>query len=155
MTRSRQSTDASYRVDFLPGQRFDIRLEVHAPVNGSEATGKTTPDSNFTFAVAKKGGNAQNAATFFAVSEPKLESWNFTWFEGQANLVQYSKPITHMTRPLREGCWDTLSCQRGRQSIPERSSCRARRVYCYSEVLQWLEYCGKLAGPRHTFKEKS
>jgi hypothetical protein len=69
-------------VDFLPGQHFDIRLEVHAPVNGSEATANTTPDPNFTFTLARTGGEAQNASSFFAVPEPKLENWNFTWFEG-------------------------------------------------------------------------
>jgi len=36
------------QVDFLPGQLFDIRLEVHAPVNGSEAFAKGVPDEQFT-----------------------------------------------------------------------------------------------------------
>ena len=30
--------------EFLPGQYLDIRLEVHAPVNGSQATGNQQPD---------------------------------------------------------------------------------------------------------------
>jgi hypothetical protein len=35
--------------DFLAGQYFDVRLEVHAPVNGSEATdGKLAPLSRLT-----------------------------------------------------------------------------------------------------------
>ena len=64
--------------DFLAGQFFDIRLEVHAPVNGSEATnGK--PDTNFTFTVGKVGQTAQPATQFFGLAEPKLETWNFTW----------------------------------------------------------------------------
>ncbi|KAH0565460.1 hypothetical protein GP486_001141 [Trichoglossum hirsutum] len=66
--------------DFLAGQYFDIRLEVHAPVNGSEANGGKA-DPNFTFTIVKKGGAPQNAATFFNVPEPKLEQWNFTWNE--------------------------------------------------------------------------
>lgn len=70
------------RVDFLAGQYFDIRLEVHAPVNGSEANGGV-PDPNFTFTVAKKGAAPQNASTFFKLTEPKLETWNFTWYEGR------------------------------------------------------------------------
>jgi len=61
--------------DFLAGQYFDIRLEVHAPVNGSEATnGK--PDENFTFTVGKVGEAAQPVASFFGIEEPKLEKWN-------------------------------------------------------------------------------
>lgn len=63
--------------DFLAGQFFDIRLEVHAPVNGSEAT-DGVPDEDFTFTVAKVGGAAQPAAEFFGVDEPALETWDFT-----------------------------------------------------------------------------
>lgn len=69
------------QTDFLAGQYFDIRLEVHAPVNGSEATGRTTPDTNFTFTITKEGSSPQNAASYFKISEPALERWNFTWFE--------------------------------------------------------------------------
>lgn len=75
------------QVDFLAGQFFDIRLEVHAPVNGSEANGGI-PDEKFTFTIGKKGAAAQNAATFFKVEEPKLEKWNFTWFEGTSTASQ-------------------------------------------------------------------
>ncbi|KAI9794989.1 MAG: hypothetical protein M1816_000009 [Peltula sp. TS41687] len=71
------------QVDFLAGTYFDIRLEVHAPVNGSEANPgvRGVPDPNFTFTIAKKGAPPQNASTFFKVPEPQLERWNFTWFE--------------------------------------------------------------------------
>lgn len=68
------------RTDFLAGQFFDIRLEVHAPVNGSEANGGI-PDSNFTLTVSKDG-DTRNAAAFFGMSEPSVERWNFTWYEG-------------------------------------------------------------------------
>jgi len=64
--------------DFLAGQFFDIRLEVHAPVNGSEAT-NGRPDTNFTFTVGKVGQAPRAATQFFGIDEPKLESWNFTW----------------------------------------------------------------------------
>ncbi len=80
--------DSLCRTDFLAGQYFDIRLEVHAPVNGSQANGGK-PDPNFTFTIAKGNGTAQNASTYFKQAEPKLERWNFTWFEG--------------TDPLRNG----------------------------------------------------
>lgn len=72
-----------YRVDFLAGSYFDIRLEVHAPVNGSEQNPgqRGVPDPNFTFTIAKKGASPKNASTFFGVPEPQLERWNFTWFE--------------------------------------------------------------------------
>ncbi|KAL9623503.1 MAG: hypothetical protein Q9160_002183 [Pyrenula sp. 1 TL-2023] len=56
-------------------------LEVHAPVNGSEATGATEPDKAFTFEIAKKGGVSLSAADYFRVAEPELETWNFTWYE--------------------------------------------------------------------------
>lgn len=69
------------RTDFLAGQFFDIRLEVHAPVNGSEANGGI-PDPDFSFAIEKVGGKPQHASDFFKVKEPALERWNFTWYEG-------------------------------------------------------------------------
>ncbi|KAJ5972305.1 Alkaline phosphatase-like alpha/beta/alpha [Penicillium vulpinum] len=71
------------QVDFLAGQYFDIRLEVHSPVNGSEArVGK--PDENFKLTIAKKGkkSKAVSVTEFFKIKkEPELEKWDFTWFE--------------------------------------------------------------------------
>jgi hypothetical protein len=73
------------QTDFLPGQYFDLRVEVHAPVNGSEVVqGYTQPDTNFTVTVRKDDGDgihAQSASAFFGVDEPELERWNFTWYE--------------------------------------------------------------------------
>ena len=66
--------------DFLAGQLFDIRLEVHAPVNGSEANGGV-PDEKFTFTIAKDGAAAQPAASFFKIAEPAIEKWDFSWYE--------------------------------------------------------------------------
>ncbi|CAG8904774.1 unnamed protein product [Penicillium egyptiacum] len=68
------------QVDFLAGQYFDIRLEVHSPVNGSEAR-VGEPDENFTFTIAKKGKAPVTAPEYFKIDEPELERWNFTWFE--------------------------------------------------------------------------
>lgn len=71
------------QVDFLAGQYFDIRLEVHAPVNGSEANG-LLPDEHFTFTIAKVDSKqpAQDVTKFFNITDPELERWNFTWYEG-------------------------------------------------------------------------
>jgi hypothetical protein len=65
----------------LAGQYFDIRLEVHAPQNGSEAIG-IPPDENFTFTITKGKSKPKPATEYFKLKEPKLERWNFTWFEG-------------------------------------------------------------------------
>ncbi|KAH7266796.1 alkaline-phosphatase-like protein [Fusarium redolens] len=67
--------------DFLPGQLFDLRVEVHAPVNGSEAAHNGKPDEKFTVTIAKKGDKAKDFAKTFGVSEPKLETWKFKWYE--------------------------------------------------------------------------
>ncbi|KAL8960310.1 MAG: hypothetical protein Q9193_002964, partial [Seirophora villosa] len=69
------------QTDFLAGQLFDIRLEVHAPVNGSEATGNPNPDTNFAFTIARQGRRPQSASSYFKIEEPALERWNFTWYE--------------------------------------------------------------------------
>ncbi|KAL6712652.1 hypothetical protein ACN47E_000529 [Coniothyrium glycines] len=68
------------QADFLAGQYFDIRLEVHQPVNGSEAIGLPL-DERFTFTVAKKGAAAKPVTDYFKVQDPKLEKWNFTYYE--------------------------------------------------------------------------
>ncbi|KAF2226605.1 alkaline phosphatase [Elsinoe ampelina] len=74
------------QTDFLAGQYFDIRLEVHAPKNGSEAI-SSPPDENFSFTVQKKGQERPRPAPAFFnrfgfnLTEPRLERWNFTWFE--------------------------------------------------------------------------
>lgn len=72
-------------MDFLPGQYFDIRLEVHSPVNGSEAR-VGEPDPDFTFTIAKKGKKPVAATEYFEIDEPELETWDFTWYEGKGLL---------------------------------------------------------------------
>lgn len=68
--------------EFLPGQLFDLRLEVHAPVNGSEAFNDGKPDANFTVTIAKKGDTPKSIAAFFGIAtEPKLVTWQFSWYE--------------------------------------------------------------------------
>lgn len=75
--------------DFLPGQEFDIRVEVHAPVNGSEAFNDGVPDEEFTVTIAKSSssssssnGTASSLADFFGLEqEPEVEKWSFSWYE--------------------------------------------------------------------------
>lgn len=67
--------------DFLPGQLFDLRVEVHAPVNGSEAAHGGKPDEKFKVTIVKEGGKPVDFASHFKISEPQLEKWQFKWFE--------------------------------------------------------------------------
>ena len=67
----------------MAGQFFDVRLEVHQPKNGSEFIGLPL-DERFTFTVAKKGAAAKPATEFFKIGDPKLEKWNFTFYEGRS-----------------------------------------------------------------------
>ncbi|CRK18404.1 hypothetical protein BN1723_011567 [Verticillium longisporum] len=68
--------------DFLPGQFFDLRVEVHAPINGSEAFNKGVPDEDFSVTITKEGGETKSLEEFFKIDkEPKLESWTFHWYE--------------------------------------------------------------------------
>ncbi|KEZ45565.1 Alkaline phosphatase [Scedosporium apiospermum] len=69
------------QADFLPGQFFDLRVEVHAPVNGSEAFNDGVPDKDFSVTVTKKGAASQKVTDFFGVEEPELETWKFSWYE--------------------------------------------------------------------------
>ncbi|TFK40421.1 alkaline-phosphatase-like protein [Crucibulum laeve] len=70
------------QTDFLSGQLFDIRLEVHAPINGSEAHNAGVPDEKFTFCIQNGSkGECKNATQFFGVKEPALEKWTFSYYE--------------------------------------------------------------------------
>jgi hypothetical protein len=74
----------------LAGQYFDIRLEVHQPLNGSEAIGMPL-DDKFTLTVAKKGAAATPVTRYFNLTEPALERWNFTYYEGMSTLRIHAK----------------------------------------------------------------
>ncbi|ESK94722.1 alkaline phosphatase [Moniliophthora roreri MCA 2997] len=69
------------QTEFLPGQLFDIRVEIHAPLNGTEAFNDGKPDENFTFCIQKEDGECSSAAQHFNVSEPEMERWTFSYFE--------------------------------------------------------------------------
>lgn len=80
--------------DFLPGQLFDLRVEVHAPVNGSEAAHDGKPDEKFKVTIAKGDGKPRDFAEAFSIKEPELEKWDFQWYEdlfaedeGKASVV--------------------------------------------------------------------
>lgn len=82
--------------DFLPGQEFDLRVEVHAPANGSEAAHDGVPDEAFTVTIARSGSDptsddsddsgeeplSVSVADFFGLAEePEVETWSFSWYE--------------------------------------------------------------------------
>ncbi|KAF9004006.1 alkaline-phosphatase-like protein [Cyathus striatus] len=70
------------QTDFLAGQLFDIRLEVHAPVNGSEAINNGVPDEKFLFCIQKGAkGKCEDVTKFFGVKDPELEKWSFSYYE--------------------------------------------------------------------------
>ncbi|WWC72706.1 uncharacterized protein I206_106670 [Kwoniella pini CBS 10737] len=69
------------QTDFIAGQTFDLRIEVQAPVNGSEAYNNGTPDSNFSLKIGGQGGELVDAAQFFGLSDPPVEKYNFTYYE--------------------------------------------------------------------------
>ena len=103
-----QLANKDHRVDFLAGQFFDIRLEVHAPVNGSEANGGI-PDPNFAFSITRDG-KTQPATEYFGLSEPALERWNFTWYEGMYPKRPHCIPDFSLgiNRPFRSRCQNTV-----------------------------------------------
>ncbi|KAJ2898509.1 hypothetical protein MKZ38_003859 [Zalerion maritima] len=86
--------------DFLPGQFFDLRFEVHAPLNGSEAYNNGEPDEDFSATITTPAGETKSIAEFFSVEEPELETWDFSWYEdlfaedaGNATVVNVASKI--------------------------------------------------------------
>ncbi|WOO83046.1 Alkaline phosphatase 4 [Vanrija pseudolonga] len=69
------------QADFIAGQTFDIRIEVQAPVNGSEAYNGGVPDPSFTFQLSHDGGDLVDVTKFFSVEDPAVDKYNFTYYE--------------------------------------------------------------------------
>ncbi|KAL1739884.1 alkaline phosphatase [Schizophyllum fasciatum] len=67
--------------DFLPGQLFDIRVEVHAPVNGSEAFNKGVPDEDFVLCIQREDGECIPVEEYFGKEQSALEKWSFSYYE--------------------------------------------------------------------------
>lgn len=74
------------QTDFLAGQLFDIRLEVHAPVNGSEASNGGVPDEKFALCIQNGKGACQDVTKFFKVQEAPVEKWSFTYVRLDSSL---------------------------------------------------------------------
>ncbi|GKT88821.1 alkaline phosphatase [Colletotrichum tofieldiae] len=68
---------------FLPGQKFDIRVEIHAPVNGTEVFNDGVPDPEFSISIASNSQpDGKPVTEFFEIEEePELETWTFSWYE--------------------------------------------------------------------------
>lgn len=119
--------------DFLPGQEFDIRFEVHAPANGSEAFNDGMPDEAFTVTIAKSsssGGNSSSSsssvAAFFGLDqEPEVETWSFGWYEdlfaqeaGNETLVNVASKIYRRVALYEPGDYTvTLSYYGGETTV--------------------------------------
>ncbi|EJD44547.1 putative alkaline phosphatase [Auricularia subglabra TFB-10046 SS5] len=71
------------QADFMPGQVFDVRVEIHAPLNGSEAFNNGAPDEKFSLTIQRVGDRAgpKLARDFWKCPEPGLEKWTFNYFE--------------------------------------------------------------------------
>ncbi|KAK1923210.1 alkaline phosphatase [Papiliotrema laurentii] len=69
------------QTDFIAGQSFDIRVEVQAPVNGSEAYNGGQVNPNFSLQIGGQGADLVDVTTFFGIEDPKVESYNFTYYE--------------------------------------------------------------------------
>ncbi|KKF93605.1 Alkaline phosphatase [Ceratocystis platani] len=91
----------TYQPDFLPGQYFDLRVEVHAPLNGSEAFNNGVPDEAFTTTIRKVGEEVARPITeFFPTEEPKLETWQFGWYEDRFARAAESKSIVNVASKI-------------------------------------------------------
>ncbi|EJT51869.1 streptomycin-6-phosphate phosphatase [Trichosporon asahii var. asahii CBS 2479] len=69
------------QADFISGQTFDIRIEVQAPVNGSEAYNGGSQDSNFELKIGGKGAELIPVTQFFNLPEPELKNYTFHYYE--------------------------------------------------------------------------
>jgi hypothetical protein len=130
----------------LLGQYFDIRLEVHAPVNGSEAPSPVKfPDETFTFTVEGPQGNASSATSFFGVSEPAIERWNFTWYEDLFAFDKKTPSLVNVTsKAYRKVFFKKPGTYHAVRLIQEDPlfgypSCS----FCVGSFVQWTDWTGQ------------
>ncbi|ODO10012.1 hypothetical protein I350_02237 [Cryptococcus amylolentus CBS 6273] len=69
------------QTDFIAGRTFDIRVEVQAPVNGSEAYNNGVPAPDFTVKIGGKGAELIDVSQFFGIADPEVDKHNFTYYE--------------------------------------------------------------------------
>ncbi|KAI5475696.1 alkaline phosphatase [Pseudohyphozyma bogoriensis] len=69
------------QTEFLAGQVFDIRIEVQAPVNGTQAFNNGVPNQDYYLEIGGDGGERYEVAEFYGIEDPKQESYNFTYYE--------------------------------------------------------------------------
>lgn len=69
------------QTDFIAGQVFDIRIEVQAPLNGSSPFNGGVPSPSFKLEIGGDGGAVSEISQFYGIADPKVESYNFTYFE--------------------------------------------------------------------------
>lgn len=67
------------QTDFLAGQLFDIRLEVHAPLNGTEASNNGVPNETFSLCIQRGKEACTDVTKYFKVSNSALEKWSFSY----------------------------------------------------------------------------
>ncbi|RDA89998.1 hypothetical protein CP533_2687 [Ophiocordyceps camponoti-saundersi (nom. inval.)] len=88
------------RSDFLAGQRFDLRVEIHAPINGSEAAYSGIPDEAFTVTISAAGKPPRPLEDFFQVKEPELENWQFQWFEDLFAVDRHTPSVVNVASKI-------------------------------------------------------
>jgi hypothetical protein len=75
---SQDVSDPSERNGLTAPETFDIRIEVQAPVNGSEAYNNGKPDPNFSVKIGGEGAELMDVTTFFGIADPAGEQSSTT-----------------------------------------------------------------------------
>ncbi len=91
------------QTDFLAGQLFDIRLEIHAPLNGTEASNNGVPNETFSLCIQRGKEACTDVTKYFKVSDSALEKWDIlVWlFVVCARISLTALPATMKTFSLR------------------------------------------------------
>ncbi|KAG9224943.1 hypothetical protein PTI98_009838 [Pleurotus ostreatus] len=127
------------QTDFYAGAYFDIRLEVHSPVNGTEAFKNGEIDKDFTLCIQKGDGPCEDVTKFFTVEDSKLDTWTFSYYEdlfardaGSASVVNVAskgyralaldEPGMYTARLKYHQTMETVAHWLVREPAPERKA---------------------------------
>lgn len=105
-------------------ETFDIRVEVQAPVNGTEAYNNGVPNEAFSLKIGGEGAELIDVTKFFSIEDPKRAS------QVLPTLLTCSREaqLWLLCRPLRRSCQEEDPRQCRLQVLPQHPASQPRHL---------------------------
>jgi hypothetical protein len=128
-----------------PVETFDIRVEVQAPVNGSEAYNGGIPSPDFTLTIGGEGAAQVDVLQFFGIADPKGTSC-LPKLDTLLTLCSRFVQLYLVRGPLCSARFASHSRQRSRQDVSQLATPHPGKVRPHLYLQQWDDDQGRLGG---------